>query len=626
MQYFRQKGSLWLLFGGFLFVLPLSFCPENFDPNRPIQFLLFALFTFGALFWLLVSNPPSIPSLPKIVFYPFLGFLVWGLVTLPFAFQWTDALLENGRWIMLFGFGLFTVTVIAKQDSSFQLLSTTASILLIVVGIGGWLQFLGTLPLSIPPEGRPPYLTFGNVNFFASSQLMLLPLAALGLIHSGKIRWLAAIAIIVGISSILPTQTIAVYVALGVALTVLFILLPFEWSSDTNLRKKMVLVRAAMTLVVLAGTLLFVKQSGRLTAFSSMIKTAWEAGGKGIHPRSNSTEERIILWRHSLQLAQEKPIMGQGPGSWKYFIGKYGVKGFYNAYGTRFYTHPHNDFLEIWVERGWVGFVLWIGLVFGVFWVQMHVFFKGRTRDDRLWAGILLGGSVACLVEQQFNYSMYQIYHPVLWMVILAASAVLYFRKSPPTTKPIGKLPIQFGIGGITLFSIFMVWSLWQYWQGDRWMYRVKVDLESQNWAELVAHAQAAERNFYTVEPVNATPVAWYQGLGHLYQNKQPLALACFERAFSLHPYHVQVLRSYAESLIKNGQLEKGLDMYDFTLKHFPDYDECRKTLCETYQTLGRIEALHETAKYWDQNPPKISIQKYVDSIHSLIDTSSFHH
>lgn len=611
-QFIRQKGSVFLLFGGFFLLLPLAIYQGNYEPDRPVKFFLFSILMVLAAGFLMVNKNSVWTTMPKALLWPFLGWIIWTCITLTSTLNLLEGLMEAGRWILLFGFCGFATMVIKTHDPQFRQLAKVISVLLLVSSTIGWIQYLDPSLIKLPPGGRGPYFTFNNVNFFASATMMMLPLAALGLVgQNGKNRILSILGMIGGLSIITVTQTEAVYLSLLVSVGVVAIFLPHEWIPKPVSLWKNWSIRLVIILTVVAAGVIWGIKTDKLDNFGAMVVTAWDEGGKGINPKSNSTEERIILWRHSLEMFEEHPLMGFGPGNWKFAIGKYGVKGFYEGYGTRFYMNAHNDHIEVLAEKGIIGFLCWIGLFMAGLFLQLRVFFRGKTRNDRIWAIILFTGTIAIGTEAFFNFSMYKIFHPILFITHLSISAFIYQRNFIPEKESKSKVLDRFGIVITLVISISMIFPLYQRMKGDQHMLKLTIAQLTKNWNKMLSEANLADNGWYDVEPMAATPITWYKGVSYFYQNNFPEALKNFQSAYEVNPWHVQVMQNYGTALIKTNQIEKGVEIYRKTLALYPDFDECRKNLCEVYKALGMNKDLRETLQYWEGKTPAMGLGQY---------------
>lgn len=87
-----------------------------------------------------------------------------------------------------------------------------------------------------------------------------------------------------------------------------------------------------------------------------------DAGGTG--------NERVIIWKDTLGMIQEHPVLGIGTGSFHTVVP-------YKP--DEPYRYPHNLILEVIVEQGIPGFLLWLG--FGV--ITVVLCFRGMVRQTR---------------------------------------------------------------------------------------------------------------------------------------------------------------------------------------------------------------------------------------------------
>lgn len=99
-----------------------------------------------------------------------------------------------------------------------------------------------------------------------------------------------------------------------------------------------------------------------------------------------SAVERLLWSRDALGVVRDYPILGVGGGGWATVYSQYQSY----SYFTR---EIHNDFLEIWVETGTIGFAAWLALLAASGWA---VYRLSRRERRPLVAG--LAGAVAVLV------------------------------------------------------------------------------------------------------------------------------------------------------------------------------------------------------------------------------------
>lgn len=142
---------------------------------------------------------------------------------------------------------------------------------------------------------------------------------------------------------------------------------------------------------------LFVISSLLATAYltSENVSTRFNTAWKEIHnyeqgKARSSMGMRFDWYNDSLQLIQEKPIFGHGTGSFA-FIQKKAVEN----KKTMETDNPHNEYLFIGVQLGYVGLITFV-LLFIVQWLRS---FNLSSRNRWLVQGVILSMAAGCLMN-----------------------------------------------------------------------------------------------------------------------------------------------------------------------------------------------------------------------------------
>jgi O-antigen ligase len=118
----------------------------------------------------------------------------------------------------------------------------------------------------------------------------------------------------------------------------------------------------------------------------------------------NSLKWRRGQWKAMWHFGSEKPLTGQGFGSYRRLtIKEFGLEG--RTYGTvqdadgsghlSFGFTAHNDFVKSWVETGVLGLILWLGTLAGLGYTLIRAL---RVPGAGAWAAGLLSALLAFLV------------------------------------------------------------------------------------------------------------------------------------------------------------------------------------------------------------------------------------
>ncbi len=81
--------------------------------------------------------------------------------------------------------------------------------------------------------------------------------------------------------------------------------------------------------------------------------------GYAFSPSHPSNSVRMGLWQTSWNMIKDKPIFGIGPGNFSKVFDRYKVPQEYDTI-----AHPHNDYLNVWVNSGIVGLLAYLFLWF----------------------------------------------------------------------------------------------------------------------------------------------------------------------------------------------------------------------------------------------------------------------
>ena len=347
----------------------------------------------------------SMPLQWNPLFPPMLGFAV--VLTLQLVFNLTAyryvTLLACMQY-MAYGALLFSVTQLELDERSSNLLVLAFVVFGSGVALFAICQSLGSAPhiywLRSPQVGAEFFGPYFNRNHYAGMMEMLTPFALVvsfsGLIHGGQ-RVLAAFAAVVMAASI------ALSLSRGGVIALLCELFLFFWIISAIQNRS--LVRAWMLLLAACGFLflVFIGSPAMWNHLEDMHETF-----------------RPELFRDSLRMLARKPILGWGFGT---FPTVYPV--FRSFYTTLFVNAAHDDYLQVLVETGTVGFSF-------VVWFMVVLYRKGLPlcRDaSTSWRGVLrlatLVGCTGIAVHSGLDFNLQIPANAALFFVFCALATSL---------------------------------------------------------------------------------------------------------------------------------------------------------------------------------------------------------
>ncbi|MES2224750.1 MAG: O-antigen ligase family protein [Patescibacteria group bacterium] len=170
----------------------------------------------------------------------------------------------------------------------------------------------------------------------------------------------------------------------------------------------------------------------------------------------NESGNRIVDWQASVKGIREKPLLGWGPENFNVVYQKYLDPAVFNpGRGNEVWAlHPHNNTLEMFVNGGILGGMLYI-LFIAMLFVGLFRLYKSGHVDSKTFA-LLVGMLIAFILQQQMIYESIVSYVMLFSVagIIAGLATVLNERKAPRV--PVGTIGYVLAIG-ITVI-IVPVW------------------------------------------------------------------------------------------------------------------------------------------------------------------------
>jgi len=501
-----QRGNCWarlslsvvLLAGLWLCALVVDpFCLKEFRDEKEAIFLW-----IGGLAGLLLVPLVYSGSLPKgakcslLPLFPMIVLAAWRLVesvTIPVAPgvvesglpAKTDFLLRiispYAAVIILF----LAASVVGASRKILRLLGLGLALLLLVeiTGLilewGGqisgkeWLPFVPGAQISSGQTGLKTRFigSFGNSNFLAS-YLAIILLPALAFLSASRGRGIQVLVAAVGIPAvgiILLCRSKGSLLALLIGLFAIALAGRLKAGQGSGDRwKQGVLFK--FVVILLVGILLGIgligtvsKGSGYTAYFDNWIESA--------RLRGESSSQRVLLAYTGLQMWEEKPFLGIGPGGYRLqFLDRLSSLC-QDHQGEDFRSrvaklksfrpvHIHNDFLEILIEWGLLGFACLAGFLSVVLAHSLSLLRHCRGAERWIRLG-LLGGIATSLAYGLLEFPFHLASHgPTLAILFgLALSDIKKIKTNQVRQGFWRRISWATAAGGIALVSCFLLWQ-----------------------------------------------------------------------------------------------------------------------------------------------------------------------
>jgi len=412
----------------------------------------------------------------------------------------------------------------------------SAGMIIAVVGI---LQYL--TPFDTPKSAAPPASTFGNRNMATHVIVLTLPfcLYLLGLRTTrGLFSWLAAMFGGLMFVYLFYTTTRAAWVSVGVS--IIFGLGIFLWrkrelseSFFWNKQKSVALLGS----VVMTVTMLNFSSSG--------FKPFWqvltpELGSIAEYAR-DSENRRYGIYRAALKISKQRPVFGAGLGNYFYLKN---VET--DTQGKTFETHQtlgiqrvHNDYLELVIEIGIVGLLLFVGFGFSLLWCFFRL--MNSAPEGQTFFYLALGSAIAGSMFNALFSFPYQVAVP---MVLLGLYSALLIKKTDQISPKQIQKELELGRTKKLLFAgLFSYVGIFTIVVNLQWLQMY----EEINDRVVVAARSTAQR------AANPNAIGWQTPLtfrGWFYHPEYQTLLKDTAKAYAAignYPASFNILRSMAE-------------------------------------------------------------------------------
>ncbi len=574
-------------------------------------------------------------------------FLVYGILIFLSIFisilkypRWETAhIVFWGKRIIFFVFNcvaVFYISFLMAKDKFFRRILIYALLLTATVAaIYAFLQYTGhefIWPRNLHHYGSRSVSTFGNPNFLSSFLIVVLMLSIYLYFDSSGLKAAFYLLIfLLNFFALLITETRSSWGGFAAAL---FLFLIFFLRRGT-LRKAAVSIVLAVIVAAIFPHLAYNRDHpsvfSRITNLTKVKKLE----------KSNSLQQRLMIWECALRMFKKSPVIGHGWGSFELrYPFEQGVVLRRKPEWAGMRTHANNSHNEILEELSQIGIVGFLAFCF-LWFVFLKNTISSFLRDKSMLLAAVLAASLGFfadnLLNVTFNFPM-----PALafWVSAGIASAASQ-KKSFKFFKPVGYSRIYLGLS-IAVFFIFLFGQIryfkgeihyfkgftlsrrgmledataeclksWQYYKynvdnnyelGNCYMRRGR--FKKAIWAykealranygydeiyfNLSIAEQSAgmlaesEKNLLEAIRINPVSAEYYMSAGNFYlknRKDQNKAREYYEKALSVKPDSVDTLNNLGYLYLLEGKMEKSLEYYKKALEVNPAYEIAEKNI-----------------------------------------------
>ncbi len=278
---------------------------------------------------------------------------------------------------------------------------------------------------------------FGNSNFFAGILIVFISITAVNLLKEKDFKYkiLHFLVIFIDFIAMFLTKTRAAFVGLLISIILLiYYLIKFKLLSRF-------VIYSLLILLILVPFFVPKDYWGRIKALKNISK--------------GTPMFRVYTWNSTLKIIKHHPF-GIGPGNFRVYYPKYKSKriflfeGHHNAETI----HAHNDFLENAADMGFMGFFIYLFLIFSL--IKLYIFFipklikKEDSKEDGYILIGLFAGLSGLLVDNIFSVNLKWLSSIIIFYFVIGATLSVISKYE----KPVIELNLK------PYFSLFLILAL----------------------------------------------------------------------------------------------------------------------------------------------------------------------
>lgn len=503
--------------------------------------------------------------------------------------------------LMLLATVLFFFTVSAEIELLPRLFKALVIVALLQAAIG-ILQFYEIAFTQVPPTGHLiPYGLHGNRNLFSSFIAFLFPfcgyLAYAGdrkwRLFSGAVLWLCIYALILG-------QSRSSWVAVAGTLCICTAIVLTQ-----HRRLGAAFVKGwfkAMAFIVLgtvaAATLAFTIPNNQglgrqlKDRAASLVKLSDEDS-------LGSGAARIGLWKQSLKMIREHPLLGVGAGNWRVVGGSYGTEGLDPAIaqGLLLRDRAHNVYLHNGAEVGVLGMLVYVAIWVVLAIMGVRVFLASTEDRRRILALSAFAVMLTFSIDSLFSFANERTAHCLL--VGFAAAIIAALSERTPVEQPAGARICTWLPNRVCLLVPLLLLAFMLFYGGAKVRFefhnlRARYFLEENRPEQVLEEVKAGLTPLVTISP-HGEPLEFWAADAFTTLGQYDRALGALDRTQTLNPWYPLTGFKRGRVYAKLGRPANAIASYRETLKLAPEFQRALTAISLAYYSQGRYKECVET-------------------------------
>lgn len=527
--------------------------------------------------------------------YVALAFVALSGLSMLWAADFGEAVFALSKYLVTFLVALVFYSLLREDTiATRKMIGVSSCAVLVAYLIATYAQIIGKgIGHLYGISGISGHKNMLSLMLFVLSAYSLAPLAEQ---KNKTVRILTVVLCAVALITIVLLRSRAVMLGVIVA-AVLFGLMLLVRKTKTvfSARGKMVSVVlsvVALLLFFMVGLREFSKRPVTLTEQDRYFSTA-------------SLSERCSVWEKTYRMIDDKPITGCGIGNWQVEFPNMGLEGLYRADVLNVnFTRPHNEFLGIWSECGYVVFVIYLAFICSMVILSFSSICKAKDRRDFVFGAATLSVFAGYCINSLFDFPSTRV-EGVIWLGVMFAILFHYISSEKGDAKQISKLWNYLFLS----LSVFFVAIGIVRFKGERNLVEIQKAKDRGNWRKVEQLASESISVFYTIDPTGM-PMHWHLGKAQNCLGDKN-AVVNLRKAFKHSPYCKENLNDLGlTEYFVNHDVEKAEFYLKEVIRISPNYLYSSFNLASIYMNEKRYSEAKEVIDqiYMDENKRDVLI------------------
>lgn len=274
-----------------------------------------------------------------------------------------------------------------------------------------------------------------------------------------------------------------------------------------------------------------------------------------------SADARIIFMGDGLDIVKDYPILGTGGGGWATLYHSYQSYPYWS-------TQAHNYVLQLWIEIGSLGLLIFISLLLTITLFAIKTYIKEEKTENKLLIVGLYFTSISMLIHAIIDFDMsLPSYAIVFWAIVGVMTGSIKYSLSKGSTlpkkfkkfnpKPLGYM--------ILVLTIFLLINTVQINSSVKYSYKGLEASEVEDLDNIIL-------NFEKASNLDKYKADYFHDLTNLYMKKYedtndnnypPKAYEASQKFLELSRYNAISYGSIASFYMSVGQIEEALALLD---------------------------------------------------------------